>query len=179
MLIQSRKFDIRLYVVIKGVTRIEGYMHEEGIVRFCTNAYKRPDLNNMKNMFMHLTNYSLNKQNEKFRLAGNDFADVNSTANKQLMTSVYKKLQGKGRDTRLLKIQIEEIAAKTVIALEPYLKNAYHCFMSNDHENPRCFQILGLDILIDDQWNCWLMEINANPSLNVYTDKELPNGDIE
>ena len=23
------------------------------------------------------------------------------------------------------------------------------------------------------------MEVNANPSLNVYTDKELPNGDIE
>jgi hypothetical protein len=23
------------------------------------------------------------------------------------------------------------------------------------------------------------LEVNANPSLNVYTDKELPNGDIE
>lgn len=23
------------------------------------------------------------------------------------------------------------------------------------------------------------MEVNANPSLNVYSDKELPNGDIE
>ena len=41
---------------------------------------------------MHLTNYSLNKQNEKFKLAGQDFADVNSTASKQLLTSVYKKL---------------------------------------------------------------------------------------
>jgi len=27
--------------------------------------------------------------------------------------------------------------------------------------------------------NAWLLEVNANPSLNVYTDKELPNGDIE
>jgi len=27
--------------------------------------------------------------------------------------------------------------------------------------------------------NAWLIEINANPSLNVYVDKELPNGDIE
>jgi len=51
--------------------------------------------------------------------------------------------------------------------------------VSTDHENPRCFQILGLDILIDENWNCWLMEVNANPSLNVYNDKELPNGDIE
>ncbi len=32
---------------------------------------------------------------------------------------------------------------------------------------------------MDENWNCWLMEVNANPSLNVYSDKELPNGDIE
>jgi hypothetical protein len=42
-------------------------------------------------------------------------------------------MAGKGRDTRLLKRQIEELAAKTVIALEPYLKNAYHCFVDADH----------------------------------------------
>lgn len=128
---------------------------------------------------MHLTNYSLNKNSDKFKLAGQDFADVNSNASKQLLSSVYKKLQAKGRDTRLLKKQIDELVAKTVIALEPYLKNAYHCFVSTDHDNPRCFQILGLDILMDENWNCWLMEVNANPSLNVYNDKELPNGDIE
>ena len=71
------------------------------------------------------------------------------------------------------------MVAKTVIALEPYLKNAYHCFVSADHENPRCFQVLGLDILMDDQWNCWLMEVNANPSLNVYSEKEGLNGESE
>ena len=94
---------------------------------------------NMKNLYMHLTNYSLNKNSEKFKLAGQDFADVNSNASKQLLSSVYKKLQAKGRDTRLLKRQIDDLVAKTVIALEPYLKNAYHCFVSTDHENPRCF----------------------------------------
>ena len=74
---------------------------------------------------------------------------------------------------------MKEVAQKTIIALEPYLKNAYHCFISTDHKNPRSFQILGLDILIDENFNVWLLEVNANPSLNVYTDKELPNGDIE
>jgi hypothetical protein len=44
---------------------------------------------------------------------------------------------------------------------------------------PRCFQTLGIDIMIDDRFNAWLMEVNANPSLNIYTDHELPNGDIE
>ena len=33
--------------------------------------------------------------------------------------------------------------------------------------------------MIDESLNAWLLEVNANPSLNVYTDKELPNGDIE
>ena len=36
----------------------------------------------MKNMFMLLTNYSLNKNSDKFKLAGQDFADVNSNASK-------------------------------------------------------------------------------------------------
>ena len=66
-----------------------------------------------------------------------------------------------------------------IIALSPYLTNAYNCFISSNHTKPRCFQILGLDILIDESLNAWLMEVNANPSLNVYNDKELPNGDIE
>ena len=71
------------------------------------------------------------------------------------------------------------MSALTVIAIEPYLKNAYHCFISGDNESGKCFQILGLDLLIDEQFTVWLMEINANPSLNVYVDHELPNGDIE
>lgn len=61
LLISGKKFDIRLYVVIKGVEKIEAYVYEEGLARFCTSNYKRPDGMNMKNLFMHLTNYSLNK----------------------------------------------------------------------------------------------------------------------
>lgn len=64
--------------------------------------YKKPDLLNMKNMYMHLTNFSLNKNSDKFKVAGDDFASVHSDANKQLITSVWKKLAAKGRDVRPL-----------------------------------------------------------------------------
>jgi hypothetical protein len=53
----------------------------------------------MKNQYMHLTNYSLNKQSDKFKQAGNNFADVNSKASKQLWSVVLKKLESKGVDT--------------------------------------------------------------------------------
>ena len=134
---------------------------------------------NLRNLYMHLTNYSLNKNSDKFKKPDASFMNGSDNSSKQLLTNVFKKLASRGRDIRHIKRQIDELAAKTVIALEPYLKNAYHCFVSADHSNPRCFQVLGLDILIDENWFVWLMEVNANPSLNVYNDKVLPNGDIE
>jgi hypothetical protein len=39
LLISGKKFDIRLYVVIKGVEKIEAYVYEEGLARFCTVSH--------------------------------------------------------------------------------------------------------------------------------------------
>lgn len=36
LLINNKKFDFRLYVLIKNVKRIEAYICDEGIARFCT-----------------------------------------------------------------------------------------------------------------------------------------------
>lgn len=33
--------------------------------------------------------------------------------------------------------------------------------------------------MIDENLKCWLLEINANPSMKIYNDHDLPNGDIE
>ena len=42
------------------------------------------------------------------------------------------------------------------------------------HENTKNFQILGMDILLDKKMNAWLMEVNANPSLNMFLEKDVP-----
>jgi len=34
--------------------------------RFCTEAYQRPTRHNMDNLFMHLTNYAINKFSEGY-----------------------------------------------------------------------------------------------------------------
>lgn len=177
-LLDGKKFDFRVYVVVKGVAPLEAYLCEEGLARFCTSNYRRPDAHNVKNLFMHLTNFSLNKNSERFVQPEETFRS-DSQASKRLLTSILKGLQASGKDVRFLRKQIQDLAVKTVVALEPYLRNAYHCFISPDNKDPKCFQILGLDILVDEQMNAWLIEINANPSLNVYVDRELPNGDIE
>lgn len=38
-LIDKKKFDFRIYVVIKGVDPVEAYLCDEGLARFCTVSY--------------------------------------------------------------------------------------------------------------------------------------------
>ena len=42
-MIEKKKFDVRLYVLIRGIDPIEAYLFEEGMARFCTHNYKKPD----------------------------------------------------------------------------------------------------------------------------------------
>ncbi len=52
--------------------------------------------------------------------------------------------------------------------------------MAANHENTKCFQILGMDILLDKKMNAWLMEVNANPSLNMFLEKDVdPASNVE
>lgn len=64
--VDDLKFDLRIYVLLYGVNPLRIYIHEEGIARFCTEEYQAPTNSNMDNLYMHLTNYAINKFNDKF-----------------------------------------------------------------------------------------------------------------
>lgn len=61
-LVDNLKFDIRLYVYVTSVDPLRIYLFDEGLVRFATEEYQAPTEENLKNIYMHLTNYSLNKK---------------------------------------------------------------------------------------------------------------------
>ena len=69
-LIDGLKFDIRLYVLILGSDPMKVYLYQEGLVRFATEPYNKDDSNwDLENMYVHLTNYSVNKMSQKFFIA--------------------------------------------------------------------------------------------------------------
>jgi len=41
-------------------------MYKEGLSRFATETYQPPNNNNLDNLYMHLTNYAINKTSSKF-----------------------------------------------------------------------------------------------------------------
>ena len=66
LLIDNTKFDLRLYVLISSLKPYTAFLCKEGMARFCTAKYQLPTSDNLKNDYMHLTNYSLNKKNENY-----------------------------------------------------------------------------------------------------------------
>ena len=68
MLLDNKKHDLRLYVVIVSVDPLIAYLNDEGLARFCTEDYAEPDPQNTKNDAIHLTNYAVNKGNDNFVL---------------------------------------------------------------------------------------------------------------
>lgn len=43
LLLDGKKFDLRLYVLIKGYDPVEAYLADEGLVRVCTENYRMPN----------------------------------------------------------------------------------------------------------------------------------------
>lgn len=71
MLFEGRKFDLRIYVMVRNVQTMEAYLASEGLVRICTHDYHKPSKSNMHNLLSHLTNFSLNKLDSNFVVAEN------------------------------------------------------------------------------------------------------------
>ena len=65
--------------------------------------------------------------------------------------------------------QIEDIAVKTCLSCQPALAQAYRTCQPDDVENSMCFQILGLDIILDQQVKPWLLEVNHLSSFGTDT----------
>ena len=65
LLVNGLKFDLRIYVAITCFNPLKIYIYEEGLTRFATYEYSK-DLNSKENPFVHLTNYSLNKNSDQF-----------------------------------------------------------------------------------------------------------------
>ena len=63
LLINSHKFDLRLYVLITSFEPLRIYIFQEGLTRFASEPYSS---GTKFNKFSHLTNYSINKKNANF-----------------------------------------------------------------------------------------------------------------
>ena len=163
-LIDGYKFDLRLYVLITGVNPLRLYFHNEGMARFCTEKYVEPTGSNLNKVYGHLTNYSLNKKNDHFEK--NKDANDATKGSKRSYSFVLETIKKSGGNVDELQRKIDRIIRLTIGSIQPLLENQYKATVSVTDDKCRCFEILGFDILIDNELNPWLIEVNNMPSLS-------------
>ena len=163
--INQKKYDLRVYILITSYTPLKIYLYNNGLVRFATENYEKGNYNNI---FIHLTNYSINKKNSKYKSNDNDNEndDENEPDDSCDKWSLYEYRNYfiKNNQNQIFNqiwIQVKDIIIKTIMSIA---NDATKEISSNKINT--MFEIYGFDILIDSNFKAWLIEVNVNPSLH-------------
>jgi tubulin polyglutamylase TTLL6/13 len=163
-LIDKLKFDLRIYVLLCGVDPLRIFYYKEGLCRLATAEYRTPTQNNLDNLYMHLTNYAINKSASNY--IANKGSEKDDLGHKRSLTFAYKYIEDQGFDITKLEHDIKATIIKTICAVQPTLSHTYRSCQPDDVENSMCFEILGFDIFLDDKLKPWILEVNHAPSFS-------------
>ncbi|CAD8073735.1 unnamed protein product [Paramecium sonneborni] len=166
-LIDGLKFDLRIYVMLKSITPLKIFMYQEGLARFSTKKYVRPQKKNLSSVTMHLTNYAINKRSKDFVF--NDDTNKDDVGHKRSLSSVFKYLKDQGHNVEQLIQQIKSVIVKTIQSVQADLAHLYRSQQHNADGIEQCFELFGFDILLDSNLKPWLLEVNHTPSFSTDT----------
>ena len=159
LLFHGYKFDLRLYVTVLSFTPLlEAFIYREGFARFSSKPFATERLDDIQ---MHLTNSSIQKDftddiniSHPVKLAGQD-----GGGNKVKMSWLWKRLDELDIPSVTIWKQITELCLKTLEAVSNEISH-----------QPNAFEVFGFDVMIDESYRPWLIEVNSCPSLARDTD---------
>ena len=150
LLYQGRKFDIRIWVMFMTNRENEVYIFKEGHLKATSLKYN-PD---SKDLFVHLTNYSVQKHNIHFSKIeiGNEIPFY------EFQKELDRKNSGKNfrKDIYPKIVRIIRLTGGAAAIGKMNFMNAKNCF-----------EIFGYDFILDENYRPYLLEINSNPGLEI------------
>eukprot|EP00658_Telonema_sp_P-2_P032769 TRINITY_DN24181_c0_g2_i1.p1 TRINITY_DN24181_c0_g2~~TRINITY_DN24181_c0_g2_i1.p1 ORF type:complete len:562 (+),score=100.62 TRINITY_DN24181_c0_g2_i1:177-1862(+) len=150
LLISGYKFDLRIYVLTTSVHPLKVYIYRDGLARFSSDKY---DMNSLDNMYSHLTNTSINKH---VGLSGERKSAVGAGCKWSLMQLQEYTEQSGGSWDKLWQ-RIKNVCVLTMLLL----------VQSVPKGTEACFELYGVDVIIDDQLKPWILEVNSGPAMGL------------
>jgi tubulin monoglycylase TTLL3/8 len=151
LIIHNTKFDIRQWFLLTGVQPLQIWCYKECYLRFSSQKYNLLNYHES----VHLTNYAIqkkytNESSRDSRLPSENMWDC-------LTFQSYLRQIGKAD---LWTDQIYPGMQKAIIG------TMLACQDSMDStKNTNTFELYGADFMIDEEFQPWLIEINASPDL--------------
>ncbi|BES98112.1 tubulin-tyrosine ligase activity [Nesidiocoris tenuis] len=161
-LIDGFKFDLRIYTLITSCDPLRIFVYNEGLARFATVQYKEPNSQNATNMYMHLTNYSVNKHSRAYNVD-----DIEGS--KRKLSTINQWFQANNYSVSKIWSSIDDVIIKTIVVSLPTLKHYYHTCFPNHTSSHACFEILGMDFMFDSDLKPFVLEVNHSPSFHTDT----------
>ena len=153
LLIDGRKFDLRLYVIVTSVfPYFRAFIHKRGLVRLCSVEYVQPKGSNLEKVEMHLTNFAVNRN-----------SNVEVKQGLEWFWNWYENEQQLGSREELWQ-KIHDIVAKTLLPISSLLRHRYRACFASKETGTGCFELLGIDVMITEKLEPVLIELNHLPS---------------
>jgi len=150
LLISGKKFDMRIYVLVTSFHPLKVWFFSQGFCRFCNEKYS-VDVNDIDNIFMHLTNVAIQKKYEKYNTTHGGKWSLDNLKLFLEMNYGYEKTENCFNE-------IKNVIINSLKAVQNVM-----------HSDKRCYECYGYDIILDANLKPWLIEVNASPSLTTTT----------
>ncbi|CAD8203663.1 unnamed protein product [Paramecium octaurelia] len=145
-LINNRKFDIRVWVLV--TMDLNCYFFKEGYIRTSCENFTT---DNVDNQFIHLTNNAIQKYSEKY----GEFEDGNQLS----FDDFQNYLNDQGFKVDFYGTHVPKMKQLVWTSLQSVKRKL------NLSQRRYCMEIFGYDFIIDSDFKTWLIEVNTNPCI--------------
>lgn len=150
-LINGKKFDLRVYVLVTSFAPLKAWLYRDGFARFSTTRFS---LGSIDDKYMHLTNVAIQKNAPDY--------DPEKGCKWQIQyLRRYLTAKHGRRVVETLFADIDNIFVRSLLSVQNVIINDKHCF-----------ELYGYDILLDQNLKPWLIEVNASPSYSASSQED-------
>lgn len=147
------KFDLRLYVLVTSFQpKLEAFISKLGFARIAACRY--PKSGGLTQRYAHLTNTSVSHEAKAAARGG----DAMRTDTKWTLQQLEQYMDRQRNERRWQQVWecIKDCVRKALVCVEDVIPAA-----------PCTFELFGFDVLLDEDYRPWVLEVNASPSLEV------------
>ena len=157
-LIGGSKYDIRFHGLITGVKPIKLYLYKEGFVKISSVKY---NFSNFNDKFSFITNVGFQIKSSKYKYPKTE-EDIKDS-NLWNLSYLKKYFSENGLDYERLYEEIKDIFIKMVFSIR---KKLIENIEKNNLKNSNFYQLVGFDILLDNNLKPILLDANEYCALH-------------